>query len=140
MTDFVWNSRKMFRVLFESQAVFRLNRSSKKELSLKQKTVSSKLLDLSIGGCALESSHFLPVGVKLNIFLDRSLLSQSADKPKKKNMSRITGVVRTSRQLPSRKYRLGVQFEKVSAEDNRLIRAFIDKHERREEKRVMFPK
>lgn len=139
MADFIWNSRKMFRVLFETQAAFRLNRSSRKEIRLKEKTIAAKLLNLSAGGCALESPNFLPAGVRLNIFLDRDLLLAPKDRPKKRHFSRITGVVRTSRQMPNRKYRLGVQFEKVATTDVKLIRAVVDAQERREDKRLTFP-
>ncbi len=139
MGDFVWNSRKLLRVQFESQASFRLNRSSKKDVRLKEKTVTSKLLDLSAGGCGLESSSFLPVGVKLNIFLDRALLLPPEERTKKSHPSKIMGVVRTSRQVSNRRYRLGIQFEKISAEDTALIRSVIEKQERREDKRIIFP-
>ncbi len=140
MGDFVWNSRKMFRVQFESQAAFRLNRSSKKEIRLKEKTISAKLVDLSVGGCGLESPSYLPVGVHLNIFLNRNLLLEGGDKSRTRRPSKIVGVVRTSKQMPNRKYRLGVQFEKISAEDQRIIRIMVDKQERREDRRISFPK
>ena len=107
---------------------------------MKDKTVSAKLLDLSVGGCGLESHCFVPVGVKLNVFLDRNYLVLSpSDKGKKRHFSKIVGLVRTSRQLPNRKYRLGVQFEKISPEDMKLVRVFVETHERREDKRISFP-
>lgn len=139
MGSFIWNSRKLFRVLFESRASFRLHRSSRKDIQLKEKTVASKLLDLSAGGCGIESPVFVPVGAKLNLFLDRNLLGDSAEKGAKRNVSKIIGAVRTSKQVPGRKYRLGVQFEKISATDQRLIQAFVEKHERRSDQRVSFP-
>ncbi|HTL70507.1 MAG TPA: PilZ domain-containing protein [Candidatus Eisenbacteria bacterium] len=134
MAEFVWNSRKLFRVLFETQANFRLHRASKKTIRLKEKTVAAKLLDLSAGGCGLESPSFLPAGVKLNIFLKRDLLGKEG----RGKHSKITGVIRTSRQLPNRKYRLGVQFEKISSVDLRLIRTLVEEQERRDEKRITF--
>ena len=139
MSNFIWNSRRLFRVLIESQSIFRLHRSSKKDIHLKEKNISSKLLDLSLGGCGLESPYFVPVGVKINIFLDRNLLNTGQAMPKKKLFTKIVGVVRTCRQLSSRKYRLGIQFEKLSSEDTKLMSEFLDNQERRGEKRIIFP-
>ena len=139
MGEFSWNSRKMFRVMFEAQASFRLNRSSKKDIRLKDKTISGKLLDLSTGGCGLESPSFLPPGVHLNVFLNRSYLVPEGEKMRKAKYSKIVGIVRTSKQLPNRKYRLGIQFEKISSEDAKLIRSVIENSERRGDKRITFP-
>lgn len=136
MAEFSWNSRKLLRVMFEAQASFRLNGSSKKDIHLRDKTVTAKLVDLSAGGCGLESPSFLPVGVKLNVFINRGLLASD----KRKRHSKIVGVIRTCRQMPNRKYRLGVQFEKVSPEDVKLIRGLVENQERREDKRIIFPK
>ncbi len=136
MAEFGWNSRKTNRILFESQAAFRLSRTSKKEVRLNTETVVAKLVDISLGGCALESGSFVPVGAKLYVFLDRNLLQASGAKARKRHFSKITGVVRNSRQLSSRVYRLGIQFEKTSSEDQKLIKAFIESHDRREDKRV----
>ena len=138
--NFAWNSRRILRILFESDASFRLHRSSKKEIQLSKKTVSSKLVDLSAGGCALESAVFVPAGAKLNIFLDRRQLMSSGAKTKKRNFSKIVGVIRNSRQLANNKYRLGVQFEKLSSEDRKLIDEFVKNNERREDQRLNFPK
>ncbi len=139
MAEFAWNSRKLLRVLFETQAAFRLNKSSKKDVHLKEETVASKLVDLSAGGCALESPSFLPPGAKLNIFLNRDLLlNQPAGKGKIVH-TKIVGVVRTCRQMPDRKYRLGIQFEKISSQDIKFIRDLVARHERREEPRITFP-
>ena len=139
MADFSWNSRKSFRVQFDTKAAFRLNRHSKKEVRLKEKTVNTHLLDLGAGGCALESPHFLPVGVKINIFFDRNMLLPAGAAAKKKNIVRAVGVIRTSRQSPNHQYRFGIQFERISAQDVQLIRDFVDRFERREEKRITFP-
>ncbi len=139
MAEFAWNSRKLLRVLFEQKASFRLNRSSKKDIHLKEKTAESKLRDLSVGGCALESSNFLPPGAKINVFLNRNLLLSRADSKGKIAYTKIIGVVRTCRQMPDHKYRLGVQFEKISSEDVRLIKDLVAKSERREDPRITFP-
>ncbi len=140
MAEFAWNSRKLLRVLFESQASFRVNRVSKKDVHLKEETVASKLLDLSAGGCALESPCFLPTGAKLNIFLNRHLLLNKGEAKGKVVYTKIVGVVRTCRQIPNHKYRLGVQFDKISSDDIKLIRELVATHERREEPRIIFPK
>ena len=139
MADFVWNSRKTFRVTFESQASFRLHRTFKKDIRLKNKTIEGGLIDVSLGGCALESPNFVPTGVKLNIFVDRNILVPAPERTKKARPTKIVGIIRTVRQLANRRYRLGVQFEKISSEDVKLIRVFIDRYERREDIRVHFP-
>ena len=140
MVDFSWNSRKSFRVLFESQAVFRLHRQTRKEIQFRQKTVKGRLLDISIGGCAIESSAYLPKDAKWNIFLDRKqFMVESSESPKKTNYSRIVGVVRVSRQLSNKKYRLGIQFEKISKEDRVLIDKFVEYHDRRGDRRISLP-
>ena len=139
MPSFVWNSRKIVRIFFQSDASFRLHRSLRKEVHLNKKTVSCKLLDLSPQGCALESGIFVPVGSKLNIFVDRNILRNVFQKVQSPRFSKITGMVRSSRQLPNRKYRLGMQFEKISSEDRKLIDMFIDKNNRRQDQRLGFP-
>ncbi len=139
MAEFAWNSRKLLRVLFETQATFRINRSSKKDVHMKEETVSTKLMDLSAGGCGLESPVFLPPGTKLNVFLNRKLLQEKPDLKSKNVFSKIVGVVRTSRPAPNRMHRMGVQFEKVSSEDVRLIKELVARHERRADPRITFP-
>ena len=139
MADFAWNSRKLIRIFFESQASFRLHRSSKKEIHIGTETVSAKLVDLSAGGCAMESAVFVPPGARLNIFLDRNLIVPNSQKTKKRHFSKIVGVVRSSRQLPNRKYRLGIQFEKISSEDKKLINEFVSQNDRRADQRISFP-
>lgn len=139
MAEFAWNSRKLLRVLFETDASFRVNRASKKDIHMKEETVSTKLMDLSAGGCGLESPTFLPVGAKLNIFLNRQLLQEKPDAKSKIKYSKIVGVVRTCRPSPNRKHRLGIQFEKISAEDVQLIRDLVARHERRADPRITFP-
>ena len=139
MADFAWNSRKLIRIFFESQASFRLHRSSKKEIHIGAETVSAKLVDLSAGGCAMEGAVFVPAGARLNVFLDRNLILPSAQKTKKRHFSKIVGIVRSSRQLPSRKYRLGIQFEKISSEDKKLINDFVSQNDRRADPRLSFP-
>ncbi len=139
MGEFIWNSRKAFRIAFEVQTAFRLHRHSKKDIQLRQKTVGSKLIDLSVSGCALESSSFVPAGTKINVFLNRNLLLPSGEKGKEKNYTRIVGVVKTSKQMPGRKYRLGIEFQKVSPSDHKLIQEFIDRNNRRENPRIQMP-
>ena len=139
MAEFAWNSRKLLRVLFETEASFRVNRASKKDVHMKEETVATKLLDLSAGGCGLESPNFLPVGAKLNIFVNRKLLLEKPDSKSKITYSKIVCVVRTCRPMPNRKHRLGVQFERISPEDVKLIRELVARNERREDPRITFP-
>ena len=146
MTDFAWDSRKSARVFFESKAFFRLNRRSKKEAQLQEKTIAAKPLDLSLHGVALECSAYVPVGTKLNIFWDKNT-SFPPPKGSKRRFSKIVGIVRNSSQIKGHKYRLevefmkhhyriGIQFEKLSTEDKKLIHDFIGSSERREDRRV----
>ncbi len=139
MADFAWNSRKLIRIFFESRASFRLHRSSKKEIHISAETAAAKLLDLSAGGCGMESAVFVPAGARLNIFLDRNLIFPGFQKTRKRHFSKIVGVVRSLRQLSNRKYRLGIQFEKISTEDKKLIDDFVILNDRRENPRISFP-
>jgi len=139
MAEFAWNSRKLIRIFFEAQASFRLHRSSKKEIHISAETVSAKLLDLGVGGCSMESAVFVPKGARLNVFLDRTQILQGSHKTGKRHFSKIVGVVRSSRQISSRKYRLGIEFEKISLEDKKLIDDFVIKNDRREDPRISFP-
>ena len=149
MTDFAWDSRRSARVFFESKAFFRLNSKSKKEAQLHEKTIAAKPLDLSLHGMALESPAYVPVGTKLNIFWDKNA-AFSPTKSKKRHFSKIVGVVRNASQLKGNKfrldvefmknhYRIGIQFEKVSSEDVKLIEDYIASNEHREEHRAPKP-
>ena len=138
MAESLWGARKTFRVSFEAQAAFRVNRSSK-NIRLKEKTIIVKLLDLSVGGCSLESSDSIPSDVKLNIFFDRQMFKSTASAAKKRSFSKIVGVVRSCKRMAGFKFRLGVQFEKLSLADAQFIRTLIEQYERRQDKRLIFP-
>lgn len=141
MTDFSnfsWNSRKYLRVPIRAPAAIRINRSFKSVVQMKEKTVLVKLIDLSEGGCALESPCFFPPGVRLNVFLERGQFLPPDAPHKAVRTTRITGLLKTSRQLPGHQFRFGIQFIKISAEDRRIIREFVRLYERRRTPRVSF--
>jgi c-di-GMP-binding flagellar brake protein YcgR len=139
MSDFAWNVRKAVRVFLESQAALRVHRSSKKSVNIPaKKNVTTKLADLSVGGCAVQSSVSIPPGTRVNLFIDRGYLSPDVTAAKRR-FSKIVALVRDVRQLKNRKYRLGLEFQRISSEDRRLIHGFIARHDRREHKRIVFP-
>lgn len=127
MPAFAWDSRKSKRVRFEAPAYFRLNRSSKKELRLNSKNMLGKMIDLSVDGCSFESALFLPVGVRINIFFDKSQLLPAGQKKDGLRFCRITGVVRNSRPLANRKFRMGIQMDRLFSGDQKLIHAFVER-------------
>ncbi|MBI4352850.1 MAG: PilZ domain-containing protein [Candidatus Omnitrophica bacterium] len=128
MGNFGWDSRKWERVRFEVQGFFRLNRLSRTQIGLREKTVSAKFLDVSEGGCGLESPSFIPGGVRLNIFVDRNFLLPSAKRSRKRRFAKMAGVVRYCSQLVMKRYRLGIQFERVSRADRELIRDYVERN------------
>jgi len=129
-----WDSRRNTRILVETQALFRLHRSIKKEMHFSTETVASKIVDLSASGCALESPFFVPVNTKINLFVERSVLAGNGKF--KNKFSKISGVVKNIRQLPSRKYRIGLLFANISKDDVALIKDYVDQVDRRQEKRI----
>lgn len=131
-----WRTRRFFRVLYESPVVLRVNRKHRHDVRLTQKNIPGKLVDLSEGGCGVETSFFVPKGILINLFMDRSLLKITGDPDVPKGHSRITASVISTVTKGLRLYRIGVQFTHISAKDKALITKFVKFHERRKDPRV----
>ena len=133
-----WRTRRFFRVLYESPIVLRVNRKHRDHVRLTQKNIPAKLVDLSEGGCGVETSFFVPKGTLLNIFLDRSVLHVAGDPIIPKGHSRIVASVTSTVTKGLRLYRIGMQFAHVGARDKILVAKFVKFHERRKDPRVEF--
>jgi len=133
-----WDTRKFFRVFSNAPVILRVSRSHRNQVRLAQKNIAGKFLDLSEGGCGVEASFFVPKGTRLNVFVDRGFLtSKSAVKPAK-GRTRFVGLVMSCVGRGLRKYRLGIQFEKVNSGDRRLIKELVKFVERRRHPRIDF--
>ncbi len=133
-----WRTRRFFRVLYESPVILRVNRKHRTQVRLTQTNIPGKLVDLSEGGCGIETAFFIPKGTLINIFLDRSLLQLSGDPAVPKGHSRIIASTISSVTKGLRLYRVGMQFTHVAAADKLLIAKFVKFHERRKDPRVEF--
>jgi c-di-GMP-binding flagellar brake protein YcgR len=133
----MWNSRKSFRIQFETQAMVR-RQSERKAGRKSRKTATARLIDLSEGGAGLQTTEKIHEGEKLVLFIDRRLFYSGGDR-RKPQYTRIRAVVRTCVAEPQKKFRWGLQFESISALDKSLIAAFISQNDRREHPRISLP-
>lgn len=131
-----WRTRRYYRVLYESPVVLRVSRAHRTQVRLAAKNVTGKLLDLSEGGCGVEVDLFLPKGTRVNVFLDRSLIVQKEGGASAEGPSHIAGTVVGSAVRGPKKFRLGIQFLRISKADRKVIAEFVKFHERRKSPRV----
>lgn len=128
----IWRTRRFYRVQLDLPVVLRINRVHRKQVRLAQKNVPGKLLDLSEGGCGVEISLFIPKATRVNLLINRSVLvAEPGGKAPPAGCTRITGAAVACTVHAERKYRLGLQFVKVSKRDKGLIAEFVKHHERR---------
>ncbi len=100
-------------------------------------TVKSPLLDISIGGCALESPYAIPPLVTISIKIDPLAFAIGASE-RRKDPLEMTGKV-TSCVIKGREhYRLGVCFIRIKKKDVDLIKRFMRSKERRKFPRFSF--
>lgn len=130
-----WRTRRYFRVSHDSPLTLRVHREHRKTVRLVQKDIAGKLLDLSEGGCGVETTLFIPRGTKVNLFLGRGLLDTEGEPGNQKGYTRITALIVSCILRGVRQYRLGLQFVKISKKDLDLISRFVKFHERRKEPR-----
>ena len=133
-----WSTRRFFRVLYESPVILRVNRKHRSQVRLAQKNIVGKMVDLSEGGCGVESGLFIPRGTHVDVFLDRSLLQIAGEPAVPKGRSRIVATVISTVTRGLRQYRIGLQFLRVSRLDKEFISKFVKFHERRKDPRVEF--
>jgi len=97
-------------------------------------TVKASLLDISIGGCALESPYAIPPQVTISIRIDPLAFAIGASERRNDPLEmtgRITSCVGAGREH----YRLGVCFVRIKKKDAGLIKRFMISKERRKSPR-----
>jgi c-di-GMP-binding flagellar brake protein YcgR len=99
--------------------------------------VKAPLLDISIGGCALESPYAIPAKVTISIKIDPLVFAMGASEKRKEPLE-MTGAVASSVSKAREHYRLGVCFTKIKKKDIGLIRRFMRSKERRNFPRFSF--
>ncbi|MFA5256364.1 MAG: PilZ domain-containing protein [Candidatus Omnitrophota bacterium] len=100
--------------------------------------VKAPLLDISIGGCALESPYDIPPQVKISIRID-PLAFAIGTSEKRKDPLEMTGRITSSINKGHDQYRLGVCFTSIKKKDVDLIKRFMKSKERRKFPRFSFP-
>ena len=106
----------------------------KKPLSV----VKAPLLDISIGGCALESPYAIPARVTISIRIDPLAFAIGASE-KRKDPLEMTGRITSSVIKDREHYRLGVCFTNIKKKDIDLIKRFMRSKEHRRFPRFSFP-
>ena len=93
-------------------------------------TVKAPLLDIGIGGCALESPYAVPPQVTISIRIDPLVFAIGASE-RRKDPLEMTGRVTSSISKAREHYRLGVCFIRIKKKDVDLIKRFMRSKERR---------
>jgi c-di-GMP-binding flagellar brake protein YcgR len=102
-------------------------------------TVKAPLLDISIGGCALESPYAVPPQVTISIRID-PLAFAIGTSERRKDPLEMTGKITSSVSNGRGHYRLGVCFTKIKNRDIGLIKRFMRSKEHRKFPRFSFPR
>ena len=92
--------------------------------------IKSYLLDISIGGCALDSPRMMPPGTKLAVRIDPLAFAIEAYEKRKEPLE-MEGKVTYSIAKSLERYRIGVCFTKIKKKDAGLIKRFMRIKERR---------
>jgi len=100
-------------------------------------TVKAPLLDIGIGGCALESPYAIPPEVKLSIRIDPLAFAIGASE-RRNDPLEMTGKITSSVSRGRDHYRLGICFIKIKKKDVSLIKRFMKSKERRKFPRFSF--
>jgi c-di-GMP-binding flagellar brake protein YcgR len=102
-------------------------------------TVKAPLLDISIGGCALESPCAVPPQVVISIKIDPLAFAIGASE-RRKDPLEMTGRITSCVSKDREHYRLGVWFTRIKKKDVDLIKRFMRSKERRKFPRFSFSK
>jgi c-di-GMP-binding flagellar brake protein YcgR len=100
-------------------------------------TVKAPLLDISIGGCALESPYDIPTRVTISIRIDPLAFAIGASE-RRNDPLEMTGRITSSVSKGREHYRLGVCFIRIKKKDVDLIKRFMRSKERRKFPRFSF--
>lgn len=96
--------------------------------------VKGALIDISVGGCGIDSPYMVPPGVILDIKIDSTLFAAETERDIKtpiRALARVTSCVMKA----GGRYRLGVCFTCIDKEFSSLIDDFIKKKDRRKDPR-----
>lgn len=137
------NTRAKKREAVEAQAEYAINESTEKSIkinipksSIKSEVseavfIKASLVDISVLGCAIDSTYIIPPGVILDIKIDPTPFTNVTGGGRKEPMKAI-GKVTSCAMKAANHYRLGVCFTKIEKEDVELIDTFIRLKERRQ--------
>ena len=100
-------------------------------------TVKAPLLDISIGGCALESPCAIPSQVTISIRID-PLAFAIGTSERRKDPLEMTGRITSCVSKGHEHYRLGLCFIRIKKRDVDLIKRFMRSKERRKFPRFSF--
>lgn len=120
--------RELMRTITE----FKVIKSPKAALKFKApaSSVKTTLLDISIGGCALESPCMIPPSVHIAVKIDPLAFAIQASQTRKEPLE-MTGRVTSCIRKNANHYRLGICFIRIKKKDSDLIKRFIRFKERR---------
>lgn len=100
------------------------------KLKMSSGPIKVSLLDISVGGCALDSPHAVPTNAILSVRIDPLAFAIEASERRKDPLEmegRVTSCITRSPEH----YRLGICFTRIKKRDTDLIKRFIKIKERR---------
>ena len=113
-----------------SDKSFKLNVSKESIGPDAKKSIKSQLIDISIRGCALDSSYMIPPGIRLHIKIDPCIFIIEPDNAQKEPM-KFVGEVRSCVMQSAGHYRLGIEFKEFNKADVDIINNFVTSKEQR---------
>ena len=125
--------REMLRTIAEYKALKAPKNAAKLKLPVGPVKVS--LLDISIGGCSLDSPNSIPQGTRLAVKIDPLVFALEASEKRKEPLE-MFGRVTSCITKVSWYYRLGIYFTKIKKKDIALIKRFMHIKERRKLQRL----
>ena len=102
-------------------------------------TVKAPLLDISIGGCALESPYAIPLQVMISIRIDPLVFAIGVSE-RRNDPLEMTGLVTSCVSMGHERYRLGICFIRIKKKDISLIKRFMRSKDRRKFPRFSLPR
>lgn len=120
--------REMFRTIAE----YKVLKSPKDAVKFKppKDSVKAHLLDISVGGCALDSPYAVPIGTKIAVKIDPLAFALEVSEKRKKPLE-MTGRITSCVKRSSEHSRIGILFTAINKKDILLIKRFIFVKERR---------
>lgn len=94
------------------------------KLKLPVGPVEASLLDISIGGCSLDSPNSMPQGTRIAVKIDPLVFALEAFEKRKEPLE-MFGRVTSCITKASWHYRIGISFTKIKKKDIALIKRFM---------------